>query len=161
MAVRFHLGGALRLSRNVVTLRLVPPGVCTVIDTVSGIHGVRDCASSSPGNGSTSTRQLWPADSPEIVPVVRLSRSGRPLSITRAVSTRTKWSSSACVPRTVAPTNDPIDTKMIEITAKVTTTSMSVKPAEPCEDLKRIKRHNFNASREPIDANLVAYTKPG
>ena len=64
------------------------------------------------------------------------------------------------MPRTATLTKDPTDNKIAAITAKVTTTSIRVKPAEPRASLQGVKRYNFNAPREPIDADLVADTEP-
>src|SRR6185312_16863085 len=78
----------------------------------------------------------------------------------RVVSTRTRCSSSAWLPRTPAPTSEPIDAIITASTAMATTTSMSVKPAVPAA-LERVKRRNFDASREPVDADLIADAEAG
>ena len=71
-AARRHWAG-LRRSRTVLTCRTLPAGDCTRTITVCGIQFVGCCESTkSAENGITSTRQRWPAVSPEKLPGSKL-----------------------------------------------------------------------------------------
>src|SRR6185437_6200922 len=150
-------GGGLRRSRTVAMLSVVPRAVRTLIVSITGSQGLAMPAALT--KGATSMRQRRPAVSPAIVPGFRAVRSVS-ASSARTVSISAKCSSSAWLPRTVAPTSAPIDVSITAITASATTTSIKVKPALAAGASERVEPDNLDASGEPIDADFVAGAEP-
>src|SRR5262245_9002958 len=122
--------------------------------------------------GRTSTRQRWPASSPEKLPGLKVSRSGSAVAIMRAVSTSMRCVSSERAPRTVVAIREPMAASATAMTASATSTSISMKPAvlrfldrRRCGNfrsaaLELVDRGNLDSSREPVDADLVSGAEP-
>src|SRR4051794_25188583 len=80
--------------------------------------------------------------------------------IARAVSVSARWPLTERAPRIVTATSDPIADNEIATTESATSTSIRVKPSLPFWRLQRADRNNFDSSREPIDAHLIADAQP-
>src|SRR5262249_57509472 len=93
-------------------------------------------------------------------PAASSSRFGRPLATARVVSTRATRCSSVRTPRTEVAITAPMAASDAATTASATSASMMVKPAL----LRRsvgVAGDNFDSSRQPVDAYLVAHSEPG
>src|SRR5882757_7826514 len=65
-------------------------------------------------------------------------------------------------PRVVTAMSEPIAASETATTDSATSTSTSVKPAWPLASVSElIARNNFNSSRQPVDADLIAGAEPG
>src|SRR5262249_49627558 len=136
--------------------RSIPPeGERTVTTTASGCHGAAGAGTAPPAaNGRTSTRQRWPASSPDKLPSASSSRFGRPATTARAVSTSATSASTLRAPRAEVATSAPMAASEAAPPASATSASMIVNPALPGRRSK-IARDNFDSSGEPANPDLV------
>src|SRR5262249_12275799 len=82
------------------------------------------------------------------------SRFGSADATARVVAKSSACRSSTREPRADVAIRAPIDASEAATMASATSTSMMVKPASRL--LKNATRNNFNTSRQPVDAELVA-----
>src|SRR5512143_706994 len=80
--------------------------------------------------------------------------------IARAVSVSARCPPTERAPRIVTAISEPIAESEIATTVSATSTSTSVKPCVRLRFLQVIDRHNLDATREPVDAHLIADAQP-
>src|SRR5580692_1819556 len=98
--------------------------------------------------------------SPVRLPGASWARGGRLVAMVRADSIRETCCSSERTPRVVVAITEPIATSEIATTASATSTSMRVNPAVGPSWLEGAG-DNFDPSRQPVHAHLVAGAEPG
>src|ERR1700674_481209 len=93
---------------------------------------------------------------PDRRPGCNSSRLGRPAVTARAASTTVTRSLMVRTPRRLPAVRLAIAVSMTATTASATSASIRVKPAAARRGLRPVRRDNFDSSRQPVYAHLVA-----